>query len=505
MGLEHPDTPTSMTDLVLAYSGQGRWKEAEELNIQVMETSKRVLGLEHPSTLTSMTNLALRYSRQGRWKEAEELNIQVMETRKRVLGLEHPDTLASMADLALTYSNQGRRKEAEELHKQVMNERKRVLETKPHPKAPAFSDSGYGSMIKSTPGHSIVDLQGDIAERRSIIHHELQSNATGLELETTLAEKDLIEHESDDEIASVSSDQDDIQSTIEMQKTQDVLSAEDQLRTFFMENVEISETCTKLLDRMGRKRFVTNLRRLLKKYYKSLLQSAQLPVEKACLSLLKSRFTRTRIAASVADKLRPLSDQMQLQVEDDLKKAQVMRPNVEDWLCGHPAFSLDQQDQLLLVRDSDSEPSAGSDTGSGEIMEDPDHELKHIARVKRFMTEGVAFCKLLLDVEIMLLPKELITTAQTILSIPTDRILCGVEVKCTWLDRCKIKVEQVTHTRWDWWPLAPVVYPIKEGQSRIQWHCVSTGILPDLTLDDLQLISPSIVQNSYGQMFRLAK
>ena len=64
-----------------------------------METRKRVLGAEHPSTLTSMTNLASTYWNQGRWTEAEELQVQVMETIKRVLGAEHPSTLTSMANL----------------------------------------------------------------------------------------------------------------------------------------------------------------------------------------------------------------------------------------------------------------------------------------------------------------------------------------------------------------------------------------------------------------------
>jgi hypothetical protein len=38
-----------------------------------------VLGLEHPDTLNSMTNLALTYRNKGRWDEAEELDVQVME------------------------------------------------------------------------------------------------------------------------------------------------------------------------------------------------------------------------------------------------------------------------------------------------------------------------------------------------------------------------------------------------------------------------------------------
>jgi Tetratricopeptide repeat len=58
-------------------------------------TRKRVLGQEHPDTLTSMANLASKYRNQGRWKEAEELEVQVKETRKRVLGQEHPSTLTS--------------------------------------------------------------------------------------------------------------------------------------------------------------------------------------------------------------------------------------------------------------------------------------------------------------------------------------------------------------------------------------------------------------------------
>ncbi|KAI9771113.1 MAG: hypothetical protein M1840_002464 [Geoglossum simile] len=109
------------------YYDEGRWKEAEELFVQVMETSSRVLGEEHPSTLTSMANLASTFWYQGRWKEAEELFVQVMETSSRVLGEEHPNTLTSMADLASTYENQGRWKEAEELEVQVIETRKRVL------------------------------------------------------------------------------------------------------------------------------------------------------------------------------------------------------------------------------------------------------------------------------------------------------------------------------------------------------------------------------------------
>jgi hypothetical protein len=44
----------------------GRYKEAKELQLQVMEATKGVLGKKHPSTLTSIGNLASTYRNQGR-------------------------------------------------------------------------------------------------------------------------------------------------------------------------------------------------------------------------------------------------------------------------------------------------------------------------------------------------------------------------------------------------------------------------------------------------------
>jgi tetratricopeptide (TPR) repeat protein len=127
LGDEHPFTLTSMANLALTFRNQGRWKEAEELQVQVMQTTKRALGDERLDTLTCMANLALTFTNQGRWKEAEELQVQVMQSTKKVLSDEHPSTLISIANLAATYRNQGRWKKAEELQVQVMQTMKRVL------------------------------------------------------------------------------------------------------------------------------------------------------------------------------------------------------------------------------------------------------------------------------------------------------------------------------------------------------------------------------------------
>lgn len=126
-GEEHPKTLISIYNLVSTYIDQGRWKEAEMLQIREMKISKKVLREENLNTLNSMHNLALIYVNQGRWREAEMLQRQVMKISKKALGEEHPATLAFMCNFASIYSSQGRWKKAEMLDFQAMKISKKVL------------------------------------------------------------------------------------------------------------------------------------------------------------------------------------------------------------------------------------------------------------------------------------------------------------------------------------------------------------------------------------------
>ncbi|KAF2715873.1 hypothetical protein K431DRAFT_190066, partial [Polychaeton citri CBS 116435] len=58
---------------------QGRYYEAERMAKLSLDVRQKQLGEEHPSTLASMANLASTYRNQGRLKEAEELEVKVME------------------------------------------------------------------------------------------------------------------------------------------------------------------------------------------------------------------------------------------------------------------------------------------------------------------------------------------------------------------------------------------------------------------------------------------
>jgi hypothetical protein len=111
----HPKTLSSMSLLVSIYQKQGRWVDAEDLGLQVLETLTRLLGAKHLYTLSTMSNLAIACQNQGQLKNAEALCIQVLETLMGSLGADHPYTLRSMKNLALIYQNQGRFKDTKTL------------------------------------------------------------------------------------------------------------------------------------------------------------------------------------------------------------------------------------------------------------------------------------------------------------------------------------------------------------------------------------------------------
>ncbi|MEO0970225.1 MAG: CHAT domain-containing tetratricopeptide repeat protein, partial [Cyanobacteria bacterium J06639_18] len=84
----------------------------------VCPLDKRLLGDQHPHVATSLNNLALLYSRQGRYTDAEPLYKQALEMRKRLLGDQHPHVATSLNNLAQLYRYQGNITKALEFRKQ---------------------------------------------------------------------------------------------------------------------------------------------------------------------------------------------------------------------------------------------------------------------------------------------------------------------------------------------------------------------------------------------------
>jgi len=80
----------SMHNLALTCQSQGRWGEAEELQVEVLEMKKRVLRQGHPSTLESMYTPECAWKSQGRDVEVIRLMEQMERIQRERLGSDNP-------------------------------------------------------------------------------------------------------------------------------------------------------------------------------------------------------------------------------------------------------------------------------------------------------------------------------------------------------------------------------------------------------------------------------
>jgi len=76
-----------MAHLAATYRYLGKYTEAENLVMQVLDARNRILGVEHPDTINDMAHLAAIYWSLGKYREAEKLEMQVLDARNRILGV----------------------------------------------------------------------------------------------------------------------------------------------------------------------------------------------------------------------------------------------------------------------------------------------------------------------------------------------------------------------------------------------------------------------------------
>jgi Tetratricopeptide repeat len=122
----HEDTLGSTHPLIVVFAVEGRWDEAEELELKCMESCKR-FGPGHPVGLAVKQSLAGVFRYQERCEEAEQVNTDLLQINQRKFGLEAQETLRNMTDLASTYREQRYLKKSEEQPLQVIKTQKRVL------------------------------------------------------------------------------------------------------------------------------------------------------------------------------------------------------------------------------------------------------------------------------------------------------------------------------------------------------------------------------------------
>ncbi len=132
LGVEHPDTATSLNNLAYLHKAQSKYSEAEPLHLRALAIRERVLGTEHPDTALTLSNLAGLFQDQGKYAEAEPLYLRALAICKKVLGKEHLDTAKSLGNLAGLYYAQGKYVEAETMYLRALAICEKVL-GKEHP------------------------------------------------------------------------------------------------------------------------------------------------------------------------------------------------------------------------------------------------------------------------------------------------------------------------------------------------------------------------------------
>ena len=102
------------------YKGLGLYDRAVTVHAQARLVREAALGMDHPDTLTSRSNLAAAYRDAGRVAEAIALDEATLKLRAAKLGPDHIDTLRSQNNLALKYVDVGKLTEAIALYEATL-------------------------------------------------------------------------------------------------------------------------------------------------------------------------------------------------------------------------------------------------------------------------------------------------------------------------------------------------------------------------------------------------
>jgi Tfp pilus assembly protein PilF len=127
LGSHHPDTLRSVNDLGAVLDEQGKYEEAEAMHRRALAENEKVLRPNHPDTLRSINNLGWLLHRQKEYEEAETMHRRALPGREKELGPDHPDTLRSVNHLGLALVGQKKYKEAEEMYRRALDGKERLL------------------------------------------------------------------------------------------------------------------------------------------------------------------------------------------------------------------------------------------------------------------------------------------------------------------------------------------------------------------------------------------
>jgi WD40 repeat protein len=327
----------------------------------------------------------------------------------------------------------------------------------------------------------------------------------------------------DDDIASLVSNDEDIMSQFSHRKTSQRASAERQIGLLIANSNYLALMYQEASAVISRSRFVSNLRRLLKQFYIDLRNQAEGELEKALISIIKSKGARTRIAQMIVDLKNPNNEEIRLEMDENIRRTYKKdRAALESWASGvqysadpesndsqigHDSKKHERMDRLIVeerlgrpdrVKNADEDQDELNDSDNDTTMDDEDPGAEDVEsfpsfeRLAQFLIGGLAFQAFSTSFALFLLPVDL---RRLVLSISPKNVKFSEEEDISVSNRLKIFLESHTGTRWSWWPLKPAMPFLASGHIRMHWECVRRLILT-LTITKLNRIAVRI----YGKI-----
>ena len=353
--------------------------------------------------------------------------------------------------LASIYSNQGRLNESEVLQLQLVKGTPDIL--------------GEMSLTGTTAEIQLKELKSDSgyasASRKPLT---VPSESAIRESIGPVATEPVY-----DDIQSLTSDIDDIRSQASDETTSEEITGKALIRVYLAEDAQFRELCEKALRKMSRRRFVENMRRLLKSFHKNLSEEAGTEPEKAVAVLLRSRRGRLRISQQLADLFQQDPDETLGGNKADLGVTAGALYSVEKWLehaSGRPANPNEQSS----VSEQDVEELSESESGSSDSSDGPEENNSPLTlELKSYLLKSQSFRHLRRELMLMFLPVEL---KQVLSSVPKEHIWWSSEQDLSFSNRVKACIEDHTQVKWNWWPFEPRKRLLQGDESRMYWQCV---------------------------------
>ena len=115
-----PDNVLVLNSLAKLLKETDRYEEAETIIRKIIKIQKATIGEQHSDYVGSLNNLAVLLKETGRYGEAESLYRRVIEIRETTINEKHPEYFKSLGNLAELLRSTSHYDEAESLHKKVI-------------------------------------------------------------------------------------------------------------------------------------------------------------------------------------------------------------------------------------------------------------------------------------------------------------------------------------------------------------------------------------------------